>query len=124
MLTARFGRCNRILRDDAAIVFHFHIQSVMRQHPLTELQDPGKTFGGEAMFGVVSDMGLEKDGFAFAGDTAAIDKVFGGVPDFRDMGVRRNLIAIRQNEARKRPGMLGQHRFKIVQSHGKIYIPV
>ena len=109
MLTAPFRRYDRGLRHHTAIVFHFDIQTVMRQHPMTELQDLGQALGGQAMFRVVSDMSLEEYGFGFANDPAAVYEVFRGVSDFRDMGVRRNLVAVRQDETRECRGMLGKN---------------
>jgi hypothetical protein len=58
-------------------------------------------------------MGLEQNRLALARDAAAIDEVFYDVAYFRDVGMRRNGIAIRQNEAREGRRIFFENRAEI-----------
>lgn len=66
---------DRILCDNAAIVLHLNIQAIVWQHAIPKLQDLGKTFRSQTMFGVVPNVCLEQNSFSFASHTPAIDKI-------------------------------------------------
>ena len=78
----------------------------MRQHLLAELKDLRESPGVQPMIDVVRDVSLQQAGIVrvmqFA---AAIDEAFRHMPDFGDVEMRRDLVAIRQDETRKRVGM-------------------
>lgn len=116
-------RRDRILRDDAAIPFHFHVEIIARQDRAAEIQDVGKTPGFEAMIEILGDVSLQHARFAFPEGAAAIDKLLRDVSNFGDVKVRGYPLAIRQNKAGKRCGMRAEGRFEFVQFHGQIYIP-
>ena len=94
MLASVLGSRNRILCDNAAIVLHFDIQAIVWEHSIPQLQDVGKTFRSQTMFGIVANVRLEQDRFSFAGHTPAIDKILYRVANFGHVRVNRNRIAI------------------------------
>jgi len=94
MLARLLSSRDRILRDNAAIVLHFNLQAIVREHATSQLQDPGKTFRSQTMFGVVPNVGLKQDRFSFAGHTPAIDKILYRMANFGHVRVNRNRIAI------------------------------
>ena len=94
MLASVLGSRNRILCDNAAIVLHFDIQAIVWEHSIPQLQDVGKTFRSQTMFGVVPNVGLEQDCFSFASHTAAIDKSLYRMANFGHMRVSWNRTAI------------------------------
>jgi hypothetical protein len=104
---------DRILRYDAAIVFHLHVELIVRQHSFPQLQDLGEAVRPEPMIDIRTDVRLEQDSFGSPGHTAAIDEIFHHVPDFSDMGVRRDEVAIRQNKPRKRAWLAFERRAEI-----------
>jgi len=112
-----------ILSYDTTIVFHFDIQTIVRQDSITQLQDLGKTFGSEPMFDVVADVSLQQNRFCFGSHTAAIDKVLHDMTDFGHMRVRRNMIAIRQNKPRESFLVRSKNRFEIIQFHSQAIYP-
>jgi hypothetical protein len=95
MLTGLLSSRDRILCDNAAIVLHFNVQAIVWEDATPQLQDLGKTFRSQTMFGVVPNMGLEQDRFSFAGHTSAIDKILYCMANFGHVRVSRNRIAIR-----------------------------
>ncbi len=105
---------DRILRDDAAIPFHFHLEIIVRQDGPTEVENVGEAFCIESMVEIVRHKRLEDAGLARAESAAAIDKFFHDVADLRKMEMRRDLFAMRQNETRKAVGMRAEERLKVV----------
>jgi hypothetical protein len=108
---------NRVLGDDATIVFDFDLDLIVRQHPLPELQDFREPVRLQPVIGVLPNMGLEQNRFALPDDPAAIDEVFHDVAHFGDMRVWRDEVTIRQNKTRQGVGMLFQDAVKIGQFH-------
>ena len=105
---------DRVLRDDTALVFHFHLQVVVRQNLFAEVEDLCEAPGGEAMIDVVRHVRLEQAGVRGVVElSAAIDEALGYVSDFRDVEMRRDLVAIRQDEARQRLGMRSAGRTSV-----------
>jgi hypothetical protein len=72
---------NRILRDDATIVFDLYFDFIVRQHSVTELQDFRKPVRFQPVLRVLPDVGLEQDRFALSDHPAAIDEVLHDVAD-------------------------------------------
>jgi hypothetical protein len=105
MVARWFRFLDRVLRDDATIVFDLDLELVVRQNPLAQLQNLGQAVGLQTMIGILADMGLQKDTFVRASNSAAIDEIFRDVSHFCHMGVRRDEIAVRENKARERPGI-------------------
>ena len=117
MVARRFDGGHRILRDNATIVFDLDLQVVVRQHPLAQLEDFGEPIRSQAMIAVQTDVGLEQNRFVFSQHPAAIDKILHHVSHFSDVGMGRDGIAIRQNEARQSVRMLMQDRTKMIEFH-------
>jgi hypothetical protein len=124
MFARRLNFLHRILRYHAAIVFHFDFELIVRQNAFPELKDLGESIRFQPMIGVLTDVRLEQGRFVLPHDAAAIDKVFRHVPNFRDVSVRRNEVAIRKNKARESSRMAFEGRPKIREFHGAMYIPV
>ena len=108
MLTFESRFCDRVLRDDAAIVFDFDVEPVIWQNTLAELQDFRETIGTEPVFRVGPDMCLQQHLFFLAGLATAVDEFSYHVTDFGYVGMSRDIIPVGQHKARKRCGMLGE----------------
>jgi len=67
VLTVWSGFGNRILRYDAAIVFHIHIQVCTWNHPVSQLQDFRKAVRSKPVIGVIADVRLQHDFLFFSG---------------------------------------------------------
>ncbi len=108
---SRFGLRDRVLSNDAAVVFHLDLQSIVRQDAVAELQDFSKASRHQFVVGVVSDPRLQEARLAFAERAAAIDKVLSDVSDFCDMEMRRYFVSVRENEANPLFGIGCEDRF-------------
>jgi hypothetical protein len=53
------------------------------------------------MIGVIADVRLEQDLFLFSSQSATIDEAPGHMSNFGDVGMRRDVIPIRQYKSRK-----------------------
>jgi hypothetical protein len=113
MFSGRLHRFDRILGDDAAIVFDFDFELIVRQNLLSQLEDFRETIRPETMLNVVPNVGLKQNRFGLSRDPAAIDEVFHDVAHFGDVGVRRDAIAVRQNEAGQSGWVLFEGRAEI-----------
>jgi len=67
VLTVWSGFGNRILRYDAAVVFHIHIQVCTWNHAVSQLQDFGKAVRSKPMLGVIADVSLQQGLFFLSG---------------------------------------------------------
>src|SRR4051794_2573063 len=68
---------DRILRDDAAVVFDFHLDVVVRQYFRAEIENLRESAGVEAMFGVLAEPCLKQASLgAIMQHPAAIDEAF------------------------------------------------
>jgi hypothetical protein len=121
MLTFESYFCDRVLRDDAAIVFDLNIEAVVWQNALAKFQDFREPIGTEAVFGVVTDMCLQQHFFFSPGLAAAVDEFFHHVTNFGHMCVSRDIIAIRQYKTREGIRRLLQSRHQLVQFHADLY---
>jgi hypothetical protein len=101
MIAGRLYFQDRILRHDAAIIFHFHFELIVRQYPITELEDFGERPGVQAVICVLADMSLEHDALALPDQPTAIDEVLHDMAHFSYVRMRRNGIAVRQNKTRE-----------------------
>lgn len=113
MLSSELDRFDGILRDDAAIVFHFHLELIVRQDSFSQVQDLPEPIGAQPMIDVLTDVGLEQNRFGLSGHAAAIDEVFHHVPDLCDVGVPRDEVAIRQDKPGEGAWMLFERRAEI-----------
>ena len=95
MLTIESRVFDGILRDNAAIIFNFNVELIVRQNAFAKLQDFGKPIGTKPMFHVAPDMCLQQHLFFLAGLAAAIDKFSHDMTNFGYVGVSRDIIAIR-----------------------------
>ena len=57
------------------------------------------------MIGIIADMCLQHDLFLFSNQSATIDEIPDHMSNFSDMGVCRDVIAIRQHKSRKPRGI-------------------
>lgn len=96
MLAFHFCVADRILRDNAAIVFDLDVELRAGQHSIAELQNCGKPIGLESMVGIVARVRLQHHLCLLACYSAAIDKAFGHVTNFGDVEMRRDLVAVWQ----------------------------
>lgn len=96
------SRGDRILRHDATIPFHFHLEIVPRQDWLTEIENVSKAFRLETMIEILGDVSLQDACFAITEGTAAINKPFRDVPDLGDMEMGRDLLAAWEDKTWKR----------------------
>jgi hypothetical protein len=94
MLAFKSGFCDRVLSYNTAIIFDFHVQSVIRQNTRAELQNPGESIGTKPVFRIAPDVCLQQHLFFFAGFTTAIDELSYHVTDFGYVGVSRDTIPI------------------------------
>jgi len=108
----RSTRGDRILRDDAAIPFHFDFKIVAGQNRPAKVDNIGETSGFEAMLEIIRDIGLQDAGVAVAEDATAIDKLFRDMADFGNVKMRGDLFAVRQEETRLGGGMTAQQGFE------------
>lgn len=69
------------------------------------------------MIGVLADMGLEQNRFAHPGHPSAIDEVSGDMTYLGHVRVRRDMIAVRQDETRKSVRMLFENGAEIRELH-------
>ena len=110
---------DRILGHDAAIIFHFDLQLVVRQHPFSQLQDFRESIRPETMLNVPADVRLEQDRLSLSHDTTTIDELFGNVSDLRDMRMRRDMTSVRQSKTREAVRMLFENCAKIREFHAQ-----
>jgi len=109
---------NRVLRNHAAVPFHFHIEIVARQDFAAESEDVGETAGLKTMIEIIRYVGLENARIAFTKGAPAIDKPFRDVPDLSDVKMAGDELAVGQDEAGKGVGMSPEERFQFAQFHG------
>ncbi len=96
-------RCihDRILRHDAAIVLDLNFQVITRKNLRAEIEDLREGPGRQPMIEIIAKPGLKQaDLGPVVHNAAAIDEALRDVSDFRDMKMRRDLIAIGQVETR------------------------
>ena len=99
------GFSNWILRDDAAVVLDIHIQVCTPNDTISESQDFREAICSKPMIAVIADVRLQHDLFLCSSQSATIDEVPDHMSNFSDVGVCRDVIAIRQNESRKPVGI-------------------
>ena len=58
MFASRFDCRDRILRHDAAIIFHLDLELIVRHDALTELENFGKPVRSQAMFRILTHVRL------------------------------------------------------------------
>jgi hypothetical protein len=95
-----FGLGNWILCYDTAVVFDIYIQVRTWNDASPKLQDFRKAVRSKPMIDVTADMRLQNDLFFFSGLSATIDEVPDHMPNFRDVGVCWDVIAVGENESR------------------------
>ena len=103
--------CDRVLRDNTAIIFDFNVQLVVWQNAFAELQNPGKSVGPEPVFRVAPDVCLEQDLFFVAGFATAVDEVSCHVTNFGYVRMSWDIIAVGQDKSGKRRRMLAEEVF-------------
>ena len=120
----RASRSDRVLRNDAAIPFQFHLELIARQDGSAEIENVGKPPGLESMVEILRDVSLQDARFAFAEGAAAIDELFRDMTDFSDVKMRRYLLAARQDKSGKRFRLRAEESFQFAKLHDGIYILV
>ena len=124
MLACSLNFRNRVLSDNAAIVFHFNVQLVIRHNTSANFEDLCESVGTKPVFRIMSHMCLQQDLFLFATLATTIDKRSYDVTYLGYMSVSRDLMAIRQDESWKSLRMPLKTEFKLVQCHGNLYSPL
>ena len=117
MFTGRVDFGHRILRDDATIIFYFHVELIVWQDSAAELEDFCETIRAQPVLDIAADVRLKDHRFVPAKETATVDKVFHYMTNLGHVGVRRNRISIGQDKTRKRVGMLSENFSKRSEFH-------
>ena len=117
MFAGRFDFLHWVLRDDATIVFYFHVELIVREDSAAELEDLREAVRAEPVVDIAADVCLKNHRFVSPGEAAAVDEVFDDVTYLGDVGMRRNDISIWQDKARKRVGMLFEDFSKSGEFH-------
>ena len=115
----RPSRSDRILRHDATIPLYFHLEIVSRQDRPAEIEDVSKAFRLETVIEILGDVSLQDTRFAITEGAATIDELLRDVSHFREVKVRRDLFAARQNKTRESRGMRPEEGFELMQFHGR-----
>ena len=105
---------DRILRDNAAIPFHFHVEIVARQDRLAEVENIGEPPSRQAVLEIIGDISLQHAGFARAESAAAIDKLFRDVSNLSEMEMGGNLLAAWQDKTRACLRIGAEQRFQFM----------
>jgi hypothetical protein len=106
-----------ILCDNAAVVFDINIKVSAWNHLLSELKNSGQAVGPESVVGIIADLCLQQDLLFLADQSATIDEAPGDVADFGYVGVRRNVVAVWQEEAWEPVWKLLQDRLQMMECH-------
>jgi hypothetical protein len=106
IFAGRFDFEHWILRNDATIVFYFHVELIVGQDSAAELKDFRKAVRPQPVLDIAADVRLKDRGFVPAGEAAAIDEVFHHVTNLGHMGMRGNDVSIGEDKTRKRLGIL------------------
>jgi len=110
----RPSRGDRILRHDATIPLHFHLEIVPRQDRPTEIEDVSKTFRLKTVIEILGDVSLQDACFTTTEGAATIDELLRDVSHFGEVKVRRDLFATRQIEPREGRGMRSEEGFEFM----------
>src|SRR3989440_2302292 len=106
LFTGRLDFKHWILRDDATIVFYFHVELVVRQDSAAELEDLREAVRSQPVIDIAADVRLKDNRFVLPHQTTAVDKVFHHMTNLGHVGVSWNGISIGQDKTRKRVGIL------------------
>lgn len=101
MFAGPFDVDHRVLRDNATIVFYFDVELVVWKDASPELEDLRETIRAQPVLDIAADVRLQDNRFVSAGEPAAIDKIFHHVTNLGHVSMRRNGIAIGEDETRK-----------------------
>jgi GNAT superfamily N-acetyltransferase len=119
----RLGVVDLVLGNAAGFVLNFHFQFIRRNHLDGEVEDLGKLLRGKPMIGIVaSHPGLEKAGFDPTDRASAIHEVLHHIPDLRDVEIRRDRIAVRQDKSDIQVCVLAEVCLEGFQIHATIGI--
>lgn len=100
IIAGQFRAFDRILRNATVLVFHLHVDILVRQHFFPEPENFGERIGIKAMLDVVGHVRLEQTGMScFVKGAAAIDEAPGHMPHFRDVIVRRDQSTAGKDES-------------------------
>lgn len=101
---------DRILRNRAVLVFHFHLHLIMRQHLPSELQNPGKRPRIEPMLHIIRHMNLEQTSFRpLMQRPSAIYEPLRDITDLGDVIMGRDEVPVWQDKAWLCLEILTQH---------------
>ena len=110
----RPSRDNRILRDNATIPLHFHIEILARQDWPAEIEYVSKAFRLETVIEVLRDVSLENARLALTEGAATINELLRDVSHLGEVKVRWNLFAVRQNETQEGRRMRAKEGFEFI----------
>ncbi len=106
-----FRRFNRELADEFQLVLNIDFEIVRAQNGFGHAKYLMKFPGGETMFHVIGMPCLQAAQSFRAKSTAAVDESLFDARHVADVRVSRDGVAVGQNKAKMRGGMLAQHGF-------------
>ena len=114
-----------ILRGHTAIVFHFHLETLAREHAAAEIENLGECLTIKPMMNIVRNVGLEEACFlGVVHPATAIDEALGDVANLGDMKMGGNRIAIREDKTRCGVGVRAENGLQFMEFRGALYIPL
>lgn len=112
------GVSHLILRRYTAIVFHLDVEILAGQDSFSQVQNLREGLGIQSMIDIIGDIRLEQTSvLSVVQRAAAIDKAFRHVADLGDVEMRRDRVAVGQDETRPGIRMLAENRFKFMKLH-------
>ena len=114
---------DRILGDDATVVFDFDVQVGGWKYFGSELQNLGETTSLKPVMGIISDMGLEQRLLFPAGFAAAVNEGSDDVTDFGDVGMGGDGIAAGEDEPGKGIRILVEEAAELGKFHDQSIYP-
>jgi hypothetical protein len=116
VISGDFETRDRELRDGVVVIFHFHLEIVVGHDALSQREDIRHFAGIQAVFRIaVIHPQLQYGALRLSDRASAVDEVFCDVPDFSEVEMGRNLIAVRQYESREFVWLRLQKRLQLVQ---------
>ena len=89
--------------DGAIFVLNLHVHVVVRQDLFPEFENLHERAGVQAMIDIIGNPRLQHAGvFAVVQFAAAVDETLRHMPNFRNVIMRGDMVAIRQDKTRER----------------------
>ena len=114
---------DRVLSDDAAIVFDLDLEPIVGQDALAQLQDFRERAGAQPVIDVCADVSLKHHRFALSGDATAIDEILHDMSYFGEVGMGGDKVAVGQDKTRPGVGILFENGAKMREFHAGSIFP-